>query len=50
MNNPFGFQPPTNNQEIPQEKNNKIPPKSHSLSQAKTSELPPTAKYHFVVN
>ena len=35
MNNPLGFQPPTNNQEIPQEKNNKIPPKSHSLSQAK---------------
>ena len=24
--------------------------KSQSLSQAKTSELPPTAKYHFVVN
>ena len=34
----------------PRKKNNKIPPKSHSLSQAKTSELPPTAKYHFVVN
>ena len=28
----------------------KIPPKSHSLSQAKTSELSPSAKYHFVVN
>ena len=25
-------------------------PKSHSLSQAKTSELPPTAEDHFVVN
>ena len=31
-------------------KKNKIPPKSHSLSQAKTGDLPPTAKYHFVVN
>ena len=25
-------------------------PKSHSLSHAKTSELPPTAEHHFVVN
>ena len=25
-------------------------PKSHSLSQAKTNELPPTAEYHFIVN
>ena len=31
-------------------KKNKIPSKFHSLSQAKTSEFPPTAKYHFVVN
>ena len=50
MNNPREFQPPQTTKKFPKRKNNKIPPKSHSLSQAKTSELPPTAKYHFVVN
>ena len=40
MNNPREFQPTTNDYEISPK--NKIPPKSYSLSQAKTSELPPT--------
>ena len=45
----MNFNLPQTTKKFPKEKN-EIPKKSQSLSQAKTSELPPTAKYHFVVN
>ena len=50
MNNPHEFQPGNHKQlrNFPKEKKNT--PKSHSRSQAKTSELPPSAEYHLVVN
>ena len=46
MNNPHEFQPTA--KKFPQRKKNT--PKSHSHWQAKTSELPPSAEYHLVVN
>ena len=46
----MNFNLPQTTKKFPKKKNDKIPPKSLSLSQAKTGELPPTAKYHFVVN
>ena len=44
----MNFNQPQTATKFPQRKKNT--PKSHSRSQAKTSELPPSAEYHLVVN
>ena len=44
----MNFNQPQTAKKFPQRK--KHTPKSHCRSQAKTSELPPSAEYHLVVN